>query len=149
MRPIKALLIHYDGLKIPQEALVKLLVSLQETVGDLSSSNVPSRKFRLPICFESPAQQEAIQRYMETQRPHAPFLPSNMDFVANINGITQDELVDIFLSVEFMAICVGFFCGDTICLPVDPRYRLTCPKQNPSRVYTPEGSVSWGGSCMK
>ncbi|KAK4869321.1 hypothetical protein LT330_006321 [Penicillium expansum] len=143
-----SLLIHYDGLKLPQGDLVNLLVSLQKTVGDLSSSNVPSRKFRLPICFESRAQQEAIQRYMGTQRPHAPFLPSNMDFVANINGITHDELVNIFLSVEFMAICVGFFCGDTICLPVDPRYRLTCPKQNPSRVYTPEGSVSWGGSCM-
>ncbi|OGE50922.1 hypothetical protein PENARI_c015G08798 [Penicillium arizonense] len=143
-----SLLIHYDGLKFSQDNLVKLLVSLQKTIGDLSNSNVPSRKFRLPICFESPAQQEAVQRYMETQRPHAPFLPNNMDFVANINGITYDELVEIFLSVEFMAICVGFFCGDTICLPVDPRYRLTCPKQNPSRVYTPEGSVSWGGSCM-
>ncbi|KAJ6161525.1 hypothetical protein N7485_009755 [Penicillium canescens] len=143
-----SLLIHYDGLKFSQDNLVRLLVSLQKTIGDLSNSNVPSRKFRLPICFESPAQQEAVQRYMETQRPHAPFLPSNMDFVANINGITYDELVEIFLSVEFMAICVGFFCGDTICLPVDPRYRLTCPKQNPSRVYTPEGSVSWGGSCM-
>jgi allophanate hydrolase subunit 1 len=86
---------------------------------------------------------------METQRPYAPYLPSNMDFVANINGITHEELVKIFLTVDFMAICVGFFCSDTICLPIDPRYRLTCPKQNPSRVYTPEGSVSWGGSCMK
>ncbi|KAJ5168790.1 Allophanate hydrolase subunit 2 [Penicillium canariense] len=143
-----SLVIHYDGLKLSQDNLVRLLVSLQKTIGDLSNSNVPSRKFRLPICFESPAQEEAVKRYMETQRPHAPFLPNNMDFVANINGITYDELVDIFLSVEFMAICVGFFCGDTICLPVDPRYRLTCPKQNPSRVYTPEGSVSWGGSCM-
>ncbi|KAJ5501994.1 Allophanate hydrolase subunit 2 [Penicillium fimorum] len=109
----KALLIHYDGLKLPQGDLVNLLVSLQKTIGDLSSSNVPSRKFRLPICFESPAQQEAIQRYMETQRPHAPFLPSNMDFVANINGITHDELVNIFLSVEFMAICVGIYPVDS------------------------------------
>lgn len=124
-------------------------MSLQKETGDLRSSKVPSRKFSLPICFESPAQQEAIQRYTETQRPYAPYLPSNMEFVAKINGITFEELLSIFLSVEFMAICVGFFCGDTICLPIDPRYRITCPKQNPSRVYTPEGSVSWGGSCVK
>ncbi|CAI7564462.1 unnamed protein product [Penicillium bialowiezense] len=144
-----SLLIHYNGLKLPRDHLIDLLTSLQKETGDLRSSKVPSRKFSLPICFESPAQQEAIQRYTETQRPYAPYLPSNMDFVAKINGITYEELLNIFLSVEFMAICVGFFCGDTICLPIDPRYRITCPKQNPSRVYTPEGSVSWGGSCMK
>ncbi|CAG8908845.1 unnamed protein product [Penicillium egyptiacum] len=120
----------------------------QRTVGYLRNSKVPSRKFRLPICFESPAQEEAVQRYMETQRPHAPYLPSNIDFVAKANGITHDELVDIFLSVEFVAICVGFCCCDTIRLPVDPHYLLICPKQNPSRVYTLEGSVSWGGLCM-
>ncbi|EED20897.1 urea amidolyase, putative [Talaromyces stipitatus ATCC 10500] len=143
-----SLLVHYDGLKLPRKKLMDLLISSQSEIGDLSSSKVPSRRFRLPICFESPAQQEAIQRYMETQRPYAPFLPDNMDFVAKINGITYDELVRVFLTTEFMVICVGFFCADTICLPIDPRYRLTCPKQNPSRVYTPEGSVSWGGSCM-
>lgn len=124
-------------------------MSLQNAASDITHASVPSRIFRLPICFDSPAQEEAIQRYIETQRPHAPFLPSNMDFVAKINGITQKELEKIFLSTKFMAICVGFFCSDTICLPIDPRYRLKCPKQNPSRVYTPEGSVSWGGSCMK
>lgn len=47
-----------------------------------------------------------------------------------------------------MAVVIGFFCGNTVSLPVDPRQRLSCPKQNPSRVFTPEGSVSWGGSCM-
>ena len=25
---------------------------------------------------------------------------------------------------------------------------MNCPKMNPSRVFTPEGQVSWGGSCM-
>lgn len=116
---------------------------------DLTKMQVASRRFRLPVCFESKAQEEANKRYMETQRPHAPYLPDNMDFVAKINGITKDELLDIFVTSDFMAIAVGFFCCDTICLPIDPRLRLTCPKQNPSRVYTPAGSVSWGGSCMK
>lgn len=144
-----ALLIHYDGSKTDRSDLLDGILALQHDIGALNSAVVPSRRFRLPICFESPAQDEAIQRYIKTQRPHAPYLPSNMDFVAKINGITCDELIDIFLTTEFMAICVGFFCADTICLPIDPRYRLRCPKQNPSRVYTPEGSVSWGGSCMK
>lgn len=85
---------------------------------------------------------------METQRPHAPYLPSNLDFVARNNAFTPDQLKQIYLTGEFMAVVVGFFCGNTVSLPVDPRQRMSCPKQNPSRVFTPEGSVSWGGSCM-
>lgn len=33
-------------------------------------------------------------------------------------------------------------------LPVDPRQRMSAPKLNPSRVFTPAGTVGWGGSCM-
>lgn len=25
---------------------------------------------------------------------------------------------------------------------------MSCPKMNPSRIFTPEGQCSWGGSCM-
>lgn len=38
--------------------------------------------------------------------------------------------------------------GSTVFLPIDPRHRIVSPKTNPSRVYTPAGSVAWGGSCM-
>jgi urea carboxylase len=31
---------------------------------------------------------------------------------------------------------------------VDPRMRISAPKMNPSRVFTPEGTVGWAGSCM-
>ncbi|KAH0285834.1 hypothetical protein KCU71_g16069, partial [Aureobasidium melanogenum] len=85
---------------------------------------------------------------METQRPHAPYLPSNFDFVAKNNAFTSDQLRDIFLTGQFMAVVVGFYAGNTVSLPVDPRQRMSCPKANPSRVFTPEGTVSWGGSCM-
>lgn len=47
-----------------------------------------------------------------------------------------------------MAVVVGFFCGNTVSLPVDPRQRMNAPKMNPSRVFTPEGTVGWAGSCM-
>jgi urea carboxylase len=47
-----------------------------------------------------------------------------------------------------MMVAVGFFCALPLALPIDPRQRMQCPKMNPSRVFTPEGQVSWGGSCM-
>jgi urea carboxylase len=140
--------LFYNGLHLPRSRLVSHLQALEDQLGDISKIKVPCRRFRLPISFESKAQDEANKRYMETQRPHAPYLPSNLDFVARNNALTPEELKKIYLSGTFMAVVVGFFCGNTVSLPVDPMQRLSCPKQNPSRVFTPEGTVSWGGSCM-
>lgn len=141
-------MIHYDGTKIPQQALLSHLVNLEGHLGDLSKAKVPSRRFKLPVVFDNERQAAATRRYMETQRPYAPYLPDNMKFVAENNGLQRKDLENIYLNASFMAVAVGFLCANTVCLPVDPRHRLTAPKQNPSRVFTPEGSLSWGGSCM-
>ena len=85
---------------------------------------------------------------METQRPYASYLPDNMAFVAKNNGLERKDLEKILTTAKLMAVSVGFFAALPLCLPVDPRQRLNCPKMNPSRVFTPEGQVSWGGSCM-
>ncbi|KMW67154.1 acetyl-CoA/propionyl-CoA carboxylase [Blastomyces dermatitidis ATCC 18188] len=114
-----ALSLYYDGLKIPQRKLIDYLCELEVELGDLSQAKMPSRSvFKLPLTFESKRQTAALQRYMETQRPYASYLPDNMDFVAE----------NIYLTASFM--------------------RMNCPKMNPSCVFTPEGQVSWGGSCM-
>ena len=147
-RPEIALLIYYDGVMIPQDKLVSYLVDLEAQIGDLSSAKVPSRLLKLPILFDSTKEKNAIKRYMETQRPYASYLPDNMDFVAKNNGLEREDLVDIYLKSRLIAISVGFFAALPLCLPVDPRQRINCPKMNPSRVFTPEGQVSWGGSCM-
>lgn len=141
-------MLYYDGLKIPQKKLVEYLCSLEAELGDLSEAKMPSRLFRLPLTFESKRQTAALQRYMETQRPYASYLPDNIDFVAKNNAFTREEFEKIFLTASFMVVAVGFFTALPLALPVDPRHRMNCPKMNPSRVYTPAGQVSWGGSCM-
>lgn len=143
-----ALLVYYDGCKISQDKLITHLVDLEAHIGDLSRAKVPSRLFKLPILFDSSKEKNAIKRYMETQRPYASYLPDNMDFLAKNNGLERNDLLDIYLKSRLIAISVGFFAALPLCLPVDPRQRISCPKMNPSRVFTPEGQVSWGGSCM-
>ncbi|KAL8720549.1 MAG: hypothetical protein Q9225_002595 [Loekoesia sp. 1 TL-2023] len=142
------LLIYYDGLRIPRDALFSYLIHLESEIGDLSRAKVPSRLFKLPILFGSPRETAAINRYMETQRPYASYLPDNMEFVAKNNGLEKKDLKDILLTARLIAVSVGFFAALPLCLPVDPRQRICCPKMNPSRVFTPAGQVSWGGSCM-
>jgi urea carboxylase len=143
-----SLLIYYNGAQLPRADLVSHLQSLEEQLGNLRSTKVPTRIFKLPISFESKLQDEATQRYMTNQRPHAPYLPDNLAFVAKNNAFTPAQLKEIYLTGQFMAVVVGFFCGNTVSLPVDPRQRMTAPKMNPSRVFTPEGTVGWAGSCM-
>ncbi len=126
-RPL-ALLIYYDGLKIPQQKLIAHLTDLESQLGDLSQSKVPSRIFKLPITFDSPKETNAIKRYMETQRPYASYLPDNMEFVAKNNGLKRKDLENILLTSKLIAVSVGFFAALPLCLPVDPRERLNCPK---------------------
>lgn len=127
-----SLLISYDGTKIPQRRLVSHLVALEAQLGDLSSAKVPSRLFKLPITFGNSRQVVALQRYMETQRPYASYLPDNMEFVAKNNGLTRKELENIFLTSKLITISVGFYAALPLCLPVDPRQRINCPKVNKS-----------------
>lgn len=140
--------LFYDGLNLPREKLVQHLQVLEDQIGDLSTIKVPCRRFKLPLSFESKEQDEATKRYMETTRPHAPYLPSNLDFVAKNNAFTPDQLKHNFVHGTFIAVIVGFFTGNTVSLPVDPRQRMSSPKANPSRTFTPEGTAGWGGSCL-
>lgn len=143
-----SLLVYYNYLQLSQDSLISHLVSLEQSLGDLSKAKMPSRIFKLPITFDTSREAEAIKRYMETQRPYASYLPDNMEFVAKNNGLEKGDLKKILLNNSLMAISVGFFAALPLCLPVDPRRRVYCPKMNPSRVFTPEGQVSWGGACM-
>lgn len=140
--------LFYDGLSLPREQLVQHLQTLEDQIGDLSKIKVPCRRFKLPLSFESKEQDEATKRYMETTRPHAPYLPSNLDFVAKNNAFSPDQLKHNFLHGTFIAVIMGFFSGNTVSLPVDPRQRMSSPKANPSRTFTPEGTAGWGGSCL-
>ncbi|KAK2768290.1 hypothetical protein FQN54_000143 [Arachnomyces sp. PD_36] len=143
-----SLSLYYNGLQIPQKKLIDYLCKIEDQLGDLSQAKMPSRRFRLPLTFESKRQSAALQRYIETQRPYAAYLPDNIDFVAKNNAFTREQFEKIYLTASFMVVAVGFFTALPLSLPVDPRQRMNCPKMNPSRVFTPEGQVSWGGSCM-
>lgn len=142
-------MIYYDSYKgVSQKRLIEHLCGIEAAIGDLSTAKLPSRLFKLPLTFESQRQKDAIQRYMETQRPYASYLPDNMEFVAKNNAFEKEVVKKLFLTAKFMVVSVGFFTALPLTLPIDPRQRMNCPKKNPSRIYTPAGSVSWGGSCM-
>lgn len=141
-------MLNFDGLRVSRSDILGLLTHIESSFGDLSHAKFPSRLFRLPLTFTHPAQAASVTRYIETQRPYASYLPDPAKFVAENNAFSEQQYRDIYLQAKFMMVAVGFFCALPLCLPVDPRQRMNCPKMNPSRVFTPEGQLSWGGSCM-
>ncbi|KAH7129878.1 putative urea amidolyase [Dactylonectria estremocensis] len=143
-----ALAIFYDGLKLPRSELMDRLLEFEGSMGDMRSALFPNRHFRLPVAFRHKKLDDSIERYMANQRSLASYLPDPFQFVAENNGMTLDELKNMFLSLESVVIGVGFFMALPQSLPADPRHRLRAPKMNPSRTYTPEGTFSWGGCCI-
>ncbi|KAH6886239.1 putative urea amidolyase [Thelonectria olida] len=143
-----ALAIFYDGMKLSQNDLVNKLVEFESSLGDMRSAKFPNRRFRLPVTFRHKKLEDAMERYMANQRSLASYLPDPLKFTAENNGMTLDELKQMFLTLESVVIGVGFFMALPQSLPTDPRHRLRTPKMNPSRTYTPEGTFSWGGTCI-
>jgi urea carboxylase len=87
-----SLMLYFDAMKVPRKALLEILIKLEAELGDLSEIKMPSRKYKLPLTFKSKRQDAAIQRYIETQRPYASYLPDTMDFVAKNNAFTQKQV---------------------------------------------------------
>lgn len=110
---------------------------------------VPSRRVELPLAFDDAVTRAAVERYAATIRTSAPWLPSNIDFLAQLNGVDRDKLRDILESSNFLVLGLGdVYLGSPCAVPLDPRHRLFGTKYNPSRTFTPRGAVGIGGQYM-
>jgi urea carboxylase len=147
---VRSLQIHYDSRVISQSALVKTLLAREEVLPDVESMKIRSRVVHMPMAFEDSATLGAVDRYRETVRAKAPWLPNNVDFIQRINGLaSRDEVKDIVFSARYMILGLGdVYLGAPCAVPVDPRHRLMTSKYNPARTFTAEGTVGIGGVYM-
>lgn len=110
---------------------------------------VQSRKFSIPIAVDDSICRQAVERYAATIRSSAPWLPSNIDFLEELNGLDTGDVGRILCEAEFLVLGLGdVFLGSPCAVPLDPRHRLYGTKYNPSRSTTPRGAVGIGGQYM-
>lgn len=147
---VRSLQIRYDGRRIPQDKLLRHLIDLEQHLADASTLRIPTRVVHLPMAFEDSATLGAVQRYSETVRKSAPWLPNNVDFIQRINGLaTREQVRDIVFAARYMVLGLGdVYLGAPCAVPVDPRHRLLTSKYNPARTFTAEGTVGIGGVYM-
>ncbi|MDF2962775.1 MAG: uca [Paenibacillus sp.] len=147
---IRSLQIHLDRSKITIDEACRKVLELDRHLPPLESIRVPSRIVRLPLSWDDPATQLAIQRYQQTVRPDAPWCPSNIEFIRRINGLAdEDEVKKIVFEANYLVMGLGdVYLGAPVATPVDPRHRLVTTKYNPARTWTPENAVGIGGAYM-
>jgi len=147
---VRSLQVRYDSLHLSQQQLMRLLLELEAGLGDVSELKVSSRIVWMPMAFEDSATLGAVQRYKETVRESAPWLPNNVDFIQRINGLESREAVrDTLFDASYLILGLGdVYLGAPCAVPVDPRHRLLSSKYSPARTFTAEGTVGIGGMYM-
>ncbi len=147
---VRSLQIHYDTAVLGRDALLTILDDCEKRIPELDNIVVPSRIVHLPLSWDDPATRLAIQKYMQSVRPDAPWCPSNIEFIRRINGLRSiDDVHRIVFEANYLVLGLGdVYLGAPVATPTDPRHRLVTTKYNPARTWTPENAVGIGGAYM-
>jgi len=147
---IRSLQVHFDPRVVDQDDLIERVVALEEALPDLDDMEVPSRIVHLPLSWDDPATRLAIEKYMQSVRPDAPWCPSNIEFIRRINGLASvDDVQRIVFEASYLVLGLGdVYLGAPVATPLDPRHRLVTTKYNPARTWTPENAVGIGGAYL-
>ena len=146
---VRSVLVEFDGYKISQSTLLDILTQYESEIKFDANWSLKTKRFKLPMAFEDSKTLDCVTRYQETIRPTAPWLPNNVDFIADVNGVKRDVVKDMLYSAQFMVLGLGdVYLGAPCAVPLDPRQRFIGSKYNPSRVYTKNGTVGLGGMYM-
>lgn len=147
---IRSLQVHFDPGKISRDVLWGRMREGILALPPVEQIEVPTRVVNLPLSWDDPSTREAIQRYMQSVRPDAPWCPSNLEFIRRINGLDSiDEVYRIFFDASYLVMGLGdVYLGAPVATPLDPRHRLVTTKYNPARTWTPENAVGIGGAYL-
>ncbi|UEH09901.1 urea carboxylase [Pseudomonas sp. HN8-3] len=147
---IRSLQIHYQPEQLPLADFLPLITTQWAAVCATPNLQVPSRIVHLPLSWDDPACQLAIEKYMTTVRKDAPWCPSNLEFIRRINDLAHlDEVRHTVFDASYLVMGLGdVYLGAPVATPLDPRHRLVTTKYNPARTWTAENSVGIGGAYL-
>ncbi|WP_439894760.1 urea carboxylase [Pseudomonas syringae] len=147
---IRSLQVHYCPAQLPLRQLLEIVAGEWDAVCAAKDLQVASRIVHLPLSWDDPACQLAIEKYMTTVRKDAPWCPSNLEFIRRINDLPNlDEVQRTVFDASYLVMGLGdVYLGAPVATPLDPRHRLVTTKYNPARTWTAENSVGIGGAYM-
>ncbi len=138
-----SLLVSYDPDSISYEDLVAELDAMYRTMSHSDVDELPSRIFYVPILYFDPWTRACVDDY----RAKIKDKPWDGDILMETNGLENlAALRRVHAATEYWVAALGFWPGLCSLLPLDPRSRLTAPKYDPPRTWTPKGTIGLGGA---
>lgn len=126
--------IVFDRFETDHAALQDIVASIHKTVADVET--LPSRLVELPVWYDDPWSADLAKRFN---------VQKNIDFVAEANDITVDEVIRRHTGTDYWVVCVGFTPGCYFSIPLDPSKWLKSPKYKTPRSYTPARLIALAG----
>ncbi|MGL4967520.1 MAG: 5-oxoprolinase subunit B family protein [Inquilinus sp.] len=138
-----SMLIHYEPDEISYADLSRELERLIAALGPSDDIELESRIFYFPTVYLDPWTRECVQDYIAKIAPKQ----TDPEFVAELNGLSDvQQFVRVHSGTEYWVASLGFWPGLPFMMALDPRCKLTAPKYNPPRTWTPKGTVGMGGA---
>jgi urea carboxylase len=138
-----SMLIHYEPDEISYADLSRELQRLIAALGPSDDIELESRIFYFPTVYLDPWTRECVQDYIAKIAPKQ----TDPEFVAELNGLSDvQQFVRVHSGTEYWVAALGFWPGLPFMMALDPRCKLTAPKYNPPRTWTPKGTVGMGGA---
>ncbi|SVB83671.1 uncharacterized protein METZ01_LOCUS236525, partial [marine metagenome] len=138
-----SMLVHYNPDEIKFSDLKIEMNSLLNSLGPSDEIEIESRVFSFPTVYLDKWTQECVKDYIDKIAKKKP----DPEFITELNNLDDtDHFVRVHSGTEYWVSSLGFWPGLPFMMPLDPRCKLTAPKYNPPRTWTPKGTVGMGGS---
>lgn len=147
---IRSLQIHFNTQIVNRNTIIFLVKQAILSLKNIEDLEVDSRTVWLPLSWNDPSIQIAIDKYQQGVRPNAPWCPSNIDFIRRINGLKDtNEVKEIVFTADYLVMGLGdVYLGAPVATPLNPSHRVVTTKYNPARTWTAQNSVGIGGAYM-
>jgi urea carboxylase len=140
---LASLQINYDPDRMSYEDLIREISAIYGRIGTTVSGSLPSRLVTMPISYFEEQTTACIEDYRKTYSDKR----SDPDLLCELNGLEdRAALARRHAGTEYWVAALGFWPGLCSLLPLRPGSRITAPKYNPPRTWTPKGAVGIGGA---
>ena len=138
-----SIVISYDPDRIGYDDIVREIGGLFASLGSLEDVELPSPLYTFPVLYFDHVTRACWEDYCAriVEKEYDP------DLMVRLNGLeSREQLARIHSGTEYWVAALGFYPGLASLISLDPRCRLTAPKYNPPRTWTPKGTLGYGGS---
>lgn len=124
----------YDPFIVSRERLTAQIRDLQRGLGEIQE--LTSRLVTIPVWYNDPWSLECAR---------ATGFGNNVEYMAEINHMTVDEVIRTHAGTQWWVSAVGFQPATYQAMPLDPAFKLTAPKYPRPRKTTPERILCQAG----